>query len=81
MLFDRVVCEIMGFRADALPMYSHTSALNVFGYKVREELDSEKIISNTPNLNGCSIKDFPDIEQWHFEPHTSWKGHIEKQLG
>lgn len=61
-----------------LGIYNHVGALNVFSYKGREELDSEKIISNSPYLNACSIKDFPDIGQWHFEPHTSWKGHIEK---
>lgn len=80
MLFDRVVCEIMGFSVDALPMFNHTGALNVFGYKGGEDLDNERIISNNSNLNNCSIKDFPDIEKWHFEPHTSWKGHIEKQF-
>ena len=77
LLFDLLVCGIMGFSDEKIPMFNNLNALGVFGYNSKKEMILSKIVSNSDYINGnlCDI-DFP--RGWRFEPHPCWKGHIEK---
>lgn len=78
MLFDALVCRIMGFSEDLLYMFNDKKALNVFGFPDRLSLDHSNVLSNMKEYNReLSESEFPDT--WHFEPHPCWKGHIEKK--
>ena len=78
LLFDRVVCEIMGFRADRFPIFYNSNSLKVFGFDTSKSLESQKITSNIQSLCNTPISHFPCIKEWYFEPHPCWKGYIEK---
>lgn len=77
--FDRVVCEIMGFRESAFPLFNHGKALSAFGFDSKRQLEDTVIVSNVDALNQKSLKEFPYVPAWRFEPHPCWKGHIEKE--
>ncbi len=77
--FDRAVCEIMGFNESAFPAFGNDDVLRIFGFDSKKQLDTETIISNCDFLHGVSLNCFPYINEWVFEPHPSWVGHIEKQ--
>lgn len=74
LLFDLLVCHIMGFSEKKLPMFNDLTAAKVFGYNRGIELNY--VISNIKDFNGkiCDIS-FP--QEWRFAPHPCWKGHIE----
>lgn len=76
LLFDLLVCHIMGFSDIMLPMFNDIKAVEVFGYNNKEELATSSVISNLKGISGrlCDVK-FP--REWRFEPHSCWKGHIE----
>lgn len=78
--FDRTVCEIMGFRENAFPLFNNEKALAAFGFRGKQELEDSKIVSNDNRINHRLIKEFPTIDKWRFEPHPCWKGHIEKGI-
>ena len=75
LLFDRAMCEIMGFDHKRLPMFNHKEALIRMGYKRFEELDEEEI-----TLNGEKIQsELLEKKRWAFMAHPCWVGHIEKK--
>lgn len=76
--FDRTVCEIMGFKESAFPIFNNEKAIKAFGYDSKQQLEDMSIISNIKELDKKTLKDFPYIEEWSFEPHPCWKGYIEK---
>lgn len=78
--FDRAMCEIMGFNSRILPMFTNLKALENLGYRSREELDSTVFVSNIGGNNSrCRVKDIEGKNEWRFEPHSCWKGHIERK--
>lgn len=78
--FDRAVCEIMGFNSKVLPLFTNSNALENMGYSSREELESSVFVSNVSGHNSrCCVKDIEIKEEWKFEPHSCWKGHIERK--
>lgn len=74
LLFDRVMCEIMGFDHQKFPAFHHSEALKRLGYGSFEELNSEQMNYN----QWMKVCDFKEKKEWHYEPHPCWKGHIEK---
>lgn len=78
--FDRTVCEIMGFQERCFPLFNHEKALLSFDFESKEQLEDTTIISNEKSINSKKVKDFPSINEWSFEPHPCWKGHIEKDM-
>lgn len=78
MAFDRTLCGIMGFRSECFPMFSNKNALGIFSFVDKDELDRETLISNRKDIDGVELSQFPLIDEWKFEPHPTWKGHIEK---
>ena len=74
LLFDRVMCEIMGFDNNKLSSFHHPISLKRMGYKNFEELESEMVFYN----NWMKVGDFKEKSEWHFNAHSCWKGHIEK---
>lgn len=78
LLFDKVMCGIMGFSADKLPMFCHSQTYKRFGYDSVHMLNREKIISNIEGIDGKCAGEFAGKTEWRFEAHSCWKGHIEK---
>lgn len=79
LLFDRVMCEIMGFSYNKFPVFSSDKAYKVYGYQNLCDIEREKVTySNTFSENTYCLKDFVGTDKWKFEPHSCWKGYIEK---
>lgn len=74
LLFDRVVCEIMGFDHNKMKAFHHPKSLRMMGYNDFEELNHEPLFYEKW-INVC---DFREKHEWHFNPHSCWKGFIEK---
>lgn len=78
LLFDRVMCEIMGFNHKKLPVFCKKAVYNTFGYNSKSQFEDEKV--RFKNLNGdsfeCRLNEFEGKDEWKFEPHSCWKGHI-----
>jgi uncharacterized protein (DUF362 family) len=72
LLFDYVLCKIMGFNAKCIPSVFKTLE------KHNEDMDSKIILSNVPAISERKISDLKIPVSWHFEPHSCWKGHINK---
>lgn len=73
-LFDRVLCEIMGFDQNKI------KSLGWIASQHSASVRSPAILgSNIPELNNSDAfcVDIPSV--WHFEPHSCWKGHIERR--
>lgn len=77
--FDRTVCEIMGFKESAFALFNNEKALASFGFKDKNQLEEVTIISNYECVNMKKVKDLPTKDEWVFEPHPCWKGHVEKK--
>lgn len=73
-VFDEVMSSIMGFERNKIRSLSDPKALSMFGYD-KEKLDEIKIDINNSVV---MLKNFVAKEQWEFESHDMWKGHIEK---
>lgn len=73
-VFDSLLVKIMGFRRDAVKSVSDDCLIKRLGYTDEKEI-MEKMVS----INGeeGTLKKFKGNEKWRFEPHDSWKGHIE----
>jgi uncharacterized protein (DUF362 family) len=76
LLFDRAMCEIMGFDSCKLAVFNSNLAYERFGYAGKEELEQEMISVNGRKLR---IKEFLGKEEWKFEPHSCWKGYVESR--
>lgn len=76
-LFDRTLCEIMGFDAEKLPIFCSDKVSRIFGYDNTDAVMDEEIIVDGKRIKLCEF--IPD-QEWIFEPHSCWKGHIEKEL-
>lgn len=74
LLFDRVMCEIMGFNHKKFPSFHHHISLERMGYKSFEELNSESVFYN----GWKKVCDFIEKPEWHYNAHSCWKGYIEK---
>lgn len=74
-LFDTVMCSIMGFDKKKIRYISDPKALKLLGYcqesieKCHVKID-EMIIP---------VGQFISKNEWIFEPHDMWKGHIERK--
>ena len=79
LLFDLLVCHIMGFSDKKLPMFNDPKAANVFGYDNKKEMVSNSIISNIKDYNG-KLSDVCFPQEWGFQPHSCWKGNIENEV-
>lgn len=79
MLFDFVMCKIMGFNPDRLPVFGKEEVYKSFGYDSRVQLENEtvKMSCYDEGLIECKVKDFRGKGEWRFVPHDGWKGHIE----
>lgn len=75
LLFDRTMCEIMGFDKSKINMFCNPLAYVRMGYESEAELENELI-----NYNGTMshLKDFQPKAEWKFDAHPCWKGYIEK---
>ena len=78
LLFDLLACQIMGFSDEKLPMFNDSKAQGVFGYESKQRMLCSEVKSNNCDFCG-QIIDLHLPEEWRFEPHSCWKGHIEKQ--
>ena len=76
LLFDRMMCEIMGFDYRKFPVFRHKKALAHLGYESFEQLNTESIFWK----KWMKVEDFREKEEWHYNPHPCWKGYIEKQI-
>lgn len=75
LLFDRIMCEIMGFDKNKIKMFRNPLAYKRMGYNSEKELEDESISYNGKDMN---IKEFIPNPIWQFDDHPCWKGHIEK---
>ena len=75
LLFDRTMCEIMGFDKSKIKMFCNQLTYKRMGYDSESELENEIV-----NYNGDEIKlkFFNPLKEWKFDAHPCWKGHIEK---
>lgn len=75
LLFDRTMCEIMGFDKRKIEMFCNQLSYKRMGYDSESDLENEKV-----NYNGdeVKLKDFNPLKEWKFDAHPCWKGHIEK---
>ena len=76
MLFDLLVCHIMGFSDEKLPMFNNEQAWKVFGFVSKRQLLRAQVEANKPELHR-QIMALQVPAEWRFEPHSCWKGHIE----
>jgi uncharacterized protein (DUF362 family) len=80
LLFDYVMCEIMQFAHDKLPIFGNELTYEKFGYISRDDLEKETLHQKTGKTEAIiQVKDFVGEKEWGFEPHTCWKGHVEKK--
>lgn len=77
LLFDFLVCHIMGFSDKKLPIFSSKDTLLIFGFERKNEMMNSVIASNNSTFNG-KLNELRFPEEWKFEPHPCWKGFIEK---
>lgn len=75
LLFDRVMCEIMGFDKNKIKMFVNPLAYIRMGYNSEKELENELIRCNGTDV---VIREFIPNSNWKFDAHPCWKGHIEK---
>lgn len=75
LLFDRIMCEIMGFDSNKIAMFNNSLTYHCFGYKSEEELENEDVLYNHEKIK---VKDIVAKKKWKFDAHPCWKGHIEK---
>ena len=75
LVFDRVMCEIMGFDKAKLPMFNSLKAHKNMGYDSIEQLEKNIVYCQEGET---TILDFTAKKEWSFEPHSCWKGHIER---
>ena len=72
-LFDRVLCRIMGFNEEKVKSVS---------WMIRQKDESKSVtpllISNLKQLNNAPFDNAAYPHEWNFEPHSCWKGHIEE---
>ena len=75
LLFDRAMCEVMGFDKNKIEMFCNPLTYKRMGYNTEIELEDEIV-----NYNGDKVrlKDFRPLKEWKFDAHPCWKGHIEK---
>ncbi len=78
LLFDRVMYEIMGFSTHCFPLFCNPRALEMLGYQSLEALEQEKICILENEMSKKCIAEFKGRDNWKFEAHSCWKGHIEK---
>ena len=76
MLFDRVMCEIMGFDYHKIKMFNSDTALHKMGYESVDALNKETVIYNGQSF---SVDSFPFQQKWAFDAHPCWIGNIEKR--
>lgn len=75
LLFDRIMCEIMGFDKKKVSMFNNRQTYERLGYSSSDSLENENVLFNGKFLK---VKDFKTKEEWKFDAHPCWKGHIEK---
>lgn len=77
LLFDFLVCNIMGFSDALLPMFNSEETFHVFGINSKREMLNNYLISNFFQSR-TSLKELTFPKKWKFEPHSCWKDYIEK---
>lgn len=79
LLFDWCMCEIMNFDHNKMAIFNHKMTYKRFGYFSKEEFLEEKLRYKAhEKMKTVKIADFSSEKEWAFEPHTCWKGNIEK---
>lgn len=68
-LFDLVLCRIMGFDENKIP-----SVKNMV--KREQSVYESSILSNEKSITGIKVKEMTTPQHWHFEPHSCWKGFV-----
>jgi len=76
MLFDFLLCHMMGFSDEKLPMFNNEETLKIFGFATKNAMKLQQVHSNHNSYHGC-LKELHFPDEWAFEPHSCWKGHIE----
>ena len=74
LLFDRVMCEVMGFDHKKFPSFHNQISLERMGYKSFEDLNSEAVYYN----GWITANSFKEKPEWHYNAHSCWRGYIEK---
>ncbi len=77
LVFDRVVCEIMGFDDNVFRCFHDKKALAVYGMN-ENDLNEIVIMSNNESIDQKNMQQINIPVKWHFQPHSCWKGHIER---
>ena len=73
-LFDRTMCSIMGFDEENIKSLSWSVQ-----HQTSAEGSNKAILnSNIQQYNGKALSELNFPTEWRFEPHSCWKGHIEK---
>lgn len=73
---DRLVCEIMGFDFNNLPVVRN-SLLDP--ELCNSSVDDVYFFSNKDEFCNRKLKDMKFPDTWNFKPYETWKGHIEKR--
>jgi uncharacterized protein (DUF362 family) len=74
-MFDRLVCEIMGFDSFKIPTIRNSIDNSEL---IDKKLEEYLIYSNINAYNEKRINDLNFPKKWNFKPYNTWKGYIEK---
>ena len=78
-IFDKVMCEIMGFDSSKIKQLNNERVEKIYGYDSKTESANTMLITDIEGIGKCKLADFEGKTEWQFEPHSCWKGHIEKE--
>lgn len=76
LLFDYVMCKIMGFDNKKIPLLRSPLTFTRMGFLNPKDLERAIIVFNNEKM---SLGEFKPKMEWAFEPHPDWKGHIEEK--
>lgn len=79
-IFDKVMCEIMGFDSGKVKQLKNESVQRIYGYDSKTACMNTMVATNINEIGKCKLCDFRGKTEWRFEPHSCWKGHIEKKV-
>lgn len=70
--FDLTICKMMGFDPNKMPLYKNI----ILGYSWKKYEIPNILLGNEKKTETLIDIEFPN--NWKFEPHDAWKGHIEE---
>lgn len=77
LLFDYIVCKIMGFNKDKIKYISCEDSIKRLFKVDTEQIDNEIIGSNLESIDQKTTGNISIPDEWHFIAHPDWKGYIE----